>query len=134
MSDNLTDIYGRGWSFPPTFSDKGVAMIEGAEDVFQSLHIIFRTQPGERILNEEFGCDLNRYVFSNITNELLSNIEMQINDCILRHEPRVNITDITFDSSNMKDGILTIDVSYQLCGSDIYHQFSKSINMLDGGY
>ncbi|MCQ4054443.1 GPW/gp25 family protein [Aeromonas sp. SG16] len=132
MSNELADLYGRGWSFPPTFTEQGVVMAEGMDDIFQSLNILFCTQFGDRILHEEFGCDLNQFVFSNITNTLLSDIERQINDCVLRYEPRVEIVDVRFDTLNMQSGILTIEVNYRLCGSDIFHQFSKRINMIDG--
>jgi len=68
MSDRVVDngapFLGRGWSFPPAFGAGGreVATVAGEEDIAQSLHIIFATELGERVMRDDFGCDLHRYV------------------------------------------------------------------------
>ncbi|WP_421215162.1 GPW/gp25 family protein [Aeromonas jandaei] len=134
MNDKLSSIYGRGWAFPPVFSKSGVLMAEGADDVSQSLNILFNTQRGERFLREDYGCNLSDFVFSNITNTLLSDIERSIYDSILRCEPRVNISSVKVDTSNMRRGILAIKIIYRLSGSDDTHQFSKNIDMANGAY
>ena len=41
----------------------GRAMVDGASAVRQSLMLLLSTQPGERIMRPEFGCDLYRLVF-----------------------------------------------------------------------
>ncbi len=75
MADKiLADIYGRGWAFPPQFSSQtGIIMAEGAEHVRQSMKILFLTEPGERIMREDYGCGLNDYLFENISDELIAN-------------------------------------------------------------
>lgn len=53
-----TSFLGTGWSFPPEFAAGGaeVAMVSEVEDVHQSLAILFATRPGERAMQESFGC------------------------------------------------------------------------------
>ncbi|WP_455872280.1 GPW/gp25 family protein [Serratia proteamaculans] len=132
MNEQLAQIYGRGWAFPPTFPSSGVQMAEGAEDINQSMWILFSTLPGERIMREDFGCDLNQFMFSGIGNALMSDIEVQINDCVLRYEPRAQIIDIAFDTTAMATGYLKIQVSYRLRGSDMQQQLTGQLDMANG--
>lgn len=54
-----TDAFlGRGWSFPPTLTDGGVAMAAYEEDIEQSLCVLFSTSPGERVCHYDYGCPL----------------------------------------------------------------------------
>lgn len=132
MNNQLSQIYGRGWAFPPRFTSDGVKMAVGAEDVRQSLWIILSTLPGERIMREDFGCDLNQFMFISISSSLLSDIEQHINDCILRYEPRAQVINIKFDTTNMKDGVVEVLVNYCLTGSVIQQQLSGRLEMLNG--
>ncbi|MBV8042100.1 GPW/gp25 family protein [Pluralibacter sp.] len=132
MSDQLTKVFGRGWAFPPEFPTAGVKMAEGADDVSQSLWILFSTLPGERIMREEFGCDLNQFMFLSINDALMSDIEAQIRDSVLRYEPRAHINSLAFDTSAMSGGHLGVQVSYRLRGSDLQQQLTGQLDMADG--
>ncbi len=57
---------GTGWSFPPAFTKGGaeVEMVSGAEDIHQSLQILLSTRLGERVMQDEFGCDLHSVLFA----------------------------------------------------------------------
>lgn len=132
MSEQLTQIYGRGWAFPPVFPLSGVLMAEGADDVSQSMWILFSTLPGERIMREDYGCDLNQFMFFGITSALMSDIEMQIRDSVLRYEPRAEIIHIDFDTNNVANGRLSLQVTYRLRGSDIQQQLTGQLDMANG--
>jgi phage baseplate assembly protein W len=132
MSDQLTDVFGRGWAFPPVFPSSGVKMAEGAEDIKQSLWILFSTLPGERIMREDFGCDLNQFMFLSINDALMSDIETQIRDSVLRYEPRAHINSLAFDTHAMSGGHLGVQVSYYLRGSDLQQQLTGLLDMADG--
>lgn len=132
MNEQLTQVYGRGWAFPPVFPSSGVKMAEGADDVNQSIWILFSTLPGERIMREDFGCDLNQFMFAGITNALTSDIEVQIRDSVLSYEPRADIIRIDFDSTSMANGFLKIQVSYRLRGSDVQQHLTGQVDMANG--
>ena len=63
-----TSFLGTGWSFPPEFAAGGaeVAMVSEVEDVHQSLAILFATRPGERPMQESFGCVLEAFSFEEL--------------------------------------------------------------------
>jgi phage baseplate assembly protein W len=132
MSDQLVNTYKRGWGFPPVFTSDGVKMAEGAEDIRQSLSILFKTLPGERIMRQDFGCDLQQFMFANINTALLSDIETQINYSILRYEPRALVTSIDFEQNNRLSSQLRIQVTYQLSGSNIEQQWTGGLDLADG--
>jgi phage baseplate assembly protein W len=105
---------GRGWSFPPSFGQGGqeVAMVAGEEDIAQSLHIIFATALGERVMRGDFGCELNQYMFEEIDNTLLTKLSSAVSDAILYHEPRVRLDDVGVFEDDETAGLMTISVHY----------------------
>lgn len=126
----LTKIYGRGWAFPPSFNlDEGIVMAEGAEDIRQSLRILFSTEPGERIMRNNYGCALYDVMFENINSDLMNDIETRIVDSILRYEPRANLKEVKFQQSSDNRSQLMIDISYCLRGSDIEKKISGVLDI-----
>jgi phage baseplate assembly protein W len=111
---------GRGWSFPPTFSKGGreVETVAGAEDVAQSLQIIFATEPGERPMREDFGASLFRHVFAEISQTLLTELRGAIYDAMIAWEPRIAIQGLEIVESGDEAGLLTISLSYTLRGAN----------------
>lgn len=65
---------------------------EGA--VKNSLKNIFNTNPGEKLLNPEFGLSLKRYLFSPLTQDLAETIGDEIVSGIERYEPRVILNNV----------------------------------------
>ncbi|MDR5816427.1 MULTISPECIES: GPW/gp25 family protein [unclassified Caballeronia] len=126
----LTSIYGRGWAFPPAFSlEEGVVMSEGVEDVRQSLRILFATEPGERIMREEYGCALYDVMFRNIDSELTSEIERRVADAVLSYEPRANLTDILVVQAESNRSAVEVGVTYRLRGSEIDETMSGTLDL-----
>lgn len=84
---------GKGWAFPPTFTKGGadIEMVAGAEDIHQSLRIIVSTQPGERVMQDQFGCDMNSFVFEEFDQSMRNTMRQTISDAILYHEPRIKL-------------------------------------------
>ena len=111
---------GRGWAFPPTFSPGGgdVDTVAGAEDVVQSLHILFATALGERPMRETFGANLNRYVFAAVDHTMVSDLRGALTDAILTWEPRITLTALEVTESDDTPGLLLISVHYGLRGTN----------------
>lgn len=64
-----------------------------------NLHILFRTIPGERVMNPDFGIGIHRYLFENMTPELQYELETEIVNQINKYIP-----DIVIDSININLG------------------------------
>lgn len=133
MNEAIDKTFGRGWAFPPSFTPQdGVAMVAGAEDVRQSLRILFSTLPGERVLRENYGCDLNQFMFANINAGLLAAIKSQIADSVLAHEHRAQVEGVQIAQHPDAPNRLRVQVDYRLSGTDTPLRFDGQLDMLDG--
>lgn len=105
---------GIGWSFPPSFSKGGtdVAMVSGVDDIHQSLQIILSTRLGERIMQEDFGCDLSVAIFEEVDQSLVNTLTNMISDAILYHEPRISLDKLDVSESSEEQGLLLIRLEY----------------------
>lgn len=105
---------GTGWSFPPEFSKggAGVKTVSGSEDIHQSLQILLTTQLGERVMQDQFGCDLNRVLFEEINQGFVNMISNMISDAILYHEPRVKLDRLDVNTSESQQGLVLINMQY----------------------
>jgi len=105
---------GTGWSFPPSFTLAGsdVHVVSGAEDVEQSLAILLATRRGERVMQEEFGCELSEFLFAEVSEGLVGRLRDFIADAILQHEPRVALNGIEVSDRDAAAGLLLIHIDY----------------------
>jgi phage baseplate assembly protein W len=115
MNDDLAFL-GTGWAFPPAFAAGGadVAMASGFDDVHQSLRILFATVRGERVMDEDYGCDLHTVQFEEINQGLVNRLSSLITDAILLHEPRVTLDNVDVSEDADIDGLLLISIAYTI--------------------
>ena len=111
-----SSFLGTGWSFPPTFASNGadVETVSAADDVQQSLEILLGTQPGERVLLEQYGCDLHRFLFEEVDQGLVNSLTGLISDAILFYEPRITLNDLDISQSDAEAGLLVISIDYTI--------------------
>lgn len=111
---NEPSFLGTGWHFPPTFTTGGadVETVSGADDINQSLQILFATRQGERIMQENFGCDLDGLLFGAIDQGLINRVTSLISDAILYHEPRITLDKLDISESEVDRGLLLIRLNY----------------------
>ena len=118
MDDKKLDtlFLGTGWSFPPTFSkgDKEISMVSANADIHQSLEILLGTTLGERIMHPDFGCNLNDYLFQPISTTITTIIKDLVKKAILRHESRIDLLDLTLDSSEQQNGLILLELHYSI--------------------
>ncbi len=107
---------GTGWAFPPSFTRGGadVEMVSGPEDIHQSLQVLLSTQLGERVMQDEFDCDLNGFLFEEIDRGLINSLTGLISDAILYHEPRIQMDRLEISESQSTQGLLLIAIDYTI--------------------
>jgi len=105
---------GTGWSFPPAFTKGGaeVDLVSDVEDIHQSLQILLSTQNGERIMQDNFGCNLNNVLFDEMDQGLINDLTRMISNAILYHEPRITLDDLDVSESETHQGLLLISIEY----------------------
>ena len=113
---NDQSFLGRGWAFPPSFSSGGadVEMVAGVDDVEQSLQILLATGPGQRVMQELFGCDLEGVLFDPLDQAFINTVTGLVSNSILDYEPRVDLNGLTVSESEDQDGLLLISIDYTI--------------------
>lgn len=101
----------------------GISLPFNAEGVFKSTYAtetqiksnlinLLLTYKGERIMNPEFGADLPRLIFEQITPELYDKIQTQIINSVEQFIPEITLTNIEINPDEDNNS-LYITVSYQ---------------------
>ncbi|KAB8141605.1 GPW/gp25 family protein [Chloroflexia bacterium SDU3-3] len=109
------DLYGRGIGFPPRIAPDGqLVWSTGELNVRESIAIILRTRPGERLLRPDFGCGLDRYLYEPNNVATLRLIQEEIKQAITRWEPRVSLDDIRVATSAEDERAVEITIVYTL--------------------
>lgn len=118
MDEERDDSFlGRGWAFPLEFGGgvNPTSMVAKEDDIKQSLRIILSTRTGERIMRPGFGTDLlHKMVFHNMDLTTRTQLRAAIEKAILYWEPRIILTDVSFDMSEERDGVLYILLDYTI--------------------
>jgi hypothetical protein len=111
---------GRGWSFPPSFTQGGaeVEMVSGADDIHQSLQIVLGTVPGERVMQEAFGCDLPSLMFDELDQGLINTIERLIKNALIAYEARIRLDRVNVTKSATEAGCVIISIHYTVRGTN----------------
>ena len=116
MSVDKKSFLGTGWSFPPTFNKytKSVNLVTGEEDVIESIKIILFTNLGERVMRPDFGSDVKGYTFKAMDAVAINQLNRTVERALKRHEPRINLNQVNFDTSNATEGTLLINLDYTI--------------------
>jgi len=86
--------------------------VAAEEDISESLTILFGTAPGERVMRQDYGCELSRYLFEEVDQSLLTSIRSTVSDAILYYEPRIRLDGVDVAESADTPGQMTISVRY----------------------
>lgn len=108
---------GTGWAFPPAFdTTTGTCeMVSDYIDIEQSLNILLSTALGERVMQPQFGCDLQPYLFQPLNPHLIGYLKDRVKNAILYYESRITIQslDVTADNStDLIEGRFEISLTY----------------------
>jgi phage baseplate assembly protein W len=117
---NATPFLGQGWAFPPEFTSGGrdVAMAADIEDIRQSLEILFGTRLHERIMQEDYGCNLDEFIFQELSGETLNRLEYMIKEAVLYHEVRIELNDLQINPDPDSPGLLLIELDFTVPASN----------------
>ncbi len=108
-----SSFLGRGWSFPIEFTrgENGATMVEDEEDIVQSLKILLATIKGERVMQFDYGANVEEMVFEPLSVSFAKRMSTQIERAIMFHEPRIKTEDVDF-IQNTNNGEVQIIIDY----------------------
>lgn len=119
MNTTFNSFLGTGWAFPVEFDREAatVEMVSDYQDIEESLNILLSTTLGERVLQPEYGCNLNDYMFESLSSTLIGIIKHHVENAIRYYEPRIvaeNVDVTSSDSFDLIEGKFTIMVEYSI--------------------
>lgn len=116
MARDDPGFLGQGWAFPPAFepASGAAAMVSAADDINQSLRILFETRPGERVMHPTFGCRIHDHVFDPMNAPTMRGMESAIARAILFFEPRITVDRLSVTVADAAAGRLQISLIYTI--------------------
>ena len=110
---------GRGWAFPPTFTKGGntVAMLEAEADIKNSLEVLLATATGERVMQPDYGSNLEKLLFEPLDTTFSTYITELIKTAILLNEPRVTVETIDY-FQDILNGKIDITVNFTIVSTN----------------
>ncbi len=126
-----TGFLGRGWNFPPEFTNNGenVILVSDERDIKQSLEILFSTEINQRLNYPDFGCDLNKFVFEDVNHSLVIEIEDMILEAVDKYEPRIEVKEIEVTESEKDAHILSITIDYIILETNTIQNLVFTLNL-----
>jgi phage baseplate assembly protein W len=125
-------IIGYGWPFPVYPLDGGLTLIDGPEKIRQSLWLILKTAPGERLMRPDFGCGIDDLVLRANTATLRGLVRHRVQDAVTRHEPRVDLIDVRVETDPDARNCLLIELSYRIRGDNNLFNLVYPFFLLEG--
>ncbi|HXU86146.1 MAG TPA: GPW/gp25 family protein [Verrucomicrobiae bacterium] len=108
------DDTGSGLSFPPRIGAGGRLVWSSDEDnIRESIRVILLTEPGERLMREDFGCALRTFLFEPNTPTTRALIRDRIERAIARWERRVRVDDVRVEADPADDRLIQIAIEFR---------------------
>lgn len=110
---------GRGPAFPlrPDLLRGELHYRSGAEKVRQSIELVLRTEPGERLMRPDFGCPLRQFLMEPNTVATRSRLERTISDALTAYEPRIAV-DQVLATPGEDPALVLLSIRYRLVLDD----------------
>jgi phage baseplate assembly protein W len=97
------------------------------ETISQNLRTLFLTNPGERIMNIDFGVGIKKFLFENFTPELIDRLEERIRTQIAKYIKGVRINRIKVYQLQAEPNAIEISLDYSIPGITNSATFSLGV-------
>jgi phage baseplate assembly protein W len=113
------DFVGSGWAFPlRCTASGGIALVSRERELEEAMRIILLTYPGERPMRPEFGSRVRDFVFRSVDESMAAELSHEVQNSLLRWEPRVDIVGVTTTPDPDAANIVYIDIQYAVKGTN----------------
>ena len=109
------EIVGCGWTFPPQIDAQGgLSLTSERNELEQSIQIILRTIPGQRVMRPAFGCRLYELIFAPNNSHTAAQARRFVEEALGMWEPRINLTLVEVHAVDGGSNRLIINVDYEV--------------------
>ena len=106
-----------------------VEMVEGDASVRQAIFLLLSTTPGERVMRPEYGCELQRVLFSPNDDSTAGLAIHYVKQAVQRWEPRVEIVRLDAVANRDRPERLDIALEYRVRSSLHVQQLRYSVDL-----
>lgn len=120
------DLLGKGLRYPFTVNrTAGVLINMDLERINQSLFILFETEKGSRMMQPQYGSNIEKYRFDPFDEVLIDKLDYEIRNCISIWEPRIVLDNIEFKTTpeDIDANTLYISIDYHIINTDVSYNF-----------
>lgn len=130
----VKSFLGTGWSFPPQFTgpSRQAAMVSEEQDIKESITILLSTNPGERVMEPEYGCGIKAMVFEEINQATITKLTHVIERAILFFEPRIDVELIEIITEFAMEGRLDISLDYRVITTNARRNMVYPFYIMEG--
>ena len=107
-------------------------MFSDETDVHSSLEILLSTRLRERVMQPDYGCNLDEMVFEPMTTTFKTYIKDLVKNAIVNYEPRIDLLSIDIDDSGDTEGVYILNLSYQIRTTNSRYNFVFPFYKTDG--
>jgi phage baseplate assembly protein W len=124
------NIFGQGLGFPPRVGVDGrLVWSEGEQNVREAIRVILMTEPGERLMREEFGAGLRQYLFEPNTVTTRQLIVENITQAIARWEPRVSIEEVRAEPDTQDARRVSVTILFRLVATQASGRLGMTLQL-----
>tara|TARA_R100001591_G_C4237249_1_gene153530 strand:- start:124 stop:492 length:369 start_codon:yes stop_codon:yes gene_type:complete len=96
-------------------SEDGFAMLKTyTETIKQNLKMLILTNPGERVMEPEFGVGIKTFLFASFTENIQSDLNDRIHTQVSTYMPAISIDDITFTELDRDTNSMAFKIFYRI--------------------
>lgn len=105
-----------GVALPLALDDNdGFVMLKSfKKTIKQNFKMLLLTNPGERVMDPNFGVGMKTYLFENHHDNLGAEIETKIRKQVDTYMPAIDILNIAFDASSIDSNKLGVAITYAI--------------------
>jgi len=107
-------------------------MLEEEADIASSLEILLGTAQGERIMQPLYGCNMDELLFEALDTRMKTLMADKVESAILYNEPRITLESVNLDDSLELEGVVLIEVVYQVKSTNSRFNFVYPYYKLEG--
>lgn len=126
-------LLGTGWTFPVRLNGRGgFSLSREEQDVAEAIWVILATSRGERMMRPELGAGLHDYLFAPNNASTRGAIAYQVQQALLRWEPRIDVLDVRAMESPDEPNLLLIHVDYRIRANNAFHNLVYPFFLREG--
>ena len=107
----------------------GIEMVEESDSVRQAILILLTTLPGERVMRPDYGCELDRLMFSPNDDTTAGLAIHFVGRALARWEPRIQVLHLDAGRNASNPARLDIVLEYRVRATQQTDQVTVSLNL-----